>query len=80
MLIYALHFQTPCFILHGMKRIYEALVRAHLADFPCVVILGPRQCGKTTVLGTLDANWRRFDLERQSDYEVISRDPDLFSG
>ena len=61
-----------------MKRIYEELVRSHLVDFPCVVLLGPRQCGKTTVLGTLDAHWRRFDLERQSDYEVISRDPDLF--
>lgn len=60
-----------------MKRIYESLVGRYLQDFPCVVILGPRQCGKTTLLNTLDG-WRRFDMERQSDFEVISRDPDLF--
>lgn len=61
-----------------MKRMYEPLVEALLADFPCVVIVGPRQCGKTTLLDTLGGEWRRFDLERQSDFEVISRDPDLF--
>jgi predicted AAA+ superfamily ATPase len=61
-----------------MKRIYESLIKSYLAEFPCVVILGPRQCGKTTLLGTLNASWRRFDLERQSDFQVISRDPDLF--
>jgi predicted AAA+ superfamily ATPase len=61
-----------------MKRLYEALIKSYLADFPCVVILGPRQCGKTTLLGTLDDTWRRIDLEKQSDFEVVSRDPDLF--
>ncbi len=61
-----------------MKRIYETLIKSCLSEFPCVVILGPRQCGKTTLLGTLEASWRRFDLERQSDFQVISRDPDLF--
>ena len=75
---YALQIQTPCFILQSMKRMYEALLKGHLAAFPCVVILGPRQCGKTTLLDTLGADWRRFDLERQSDYQVVSRDPDLF--
>ncbi len=64
--------------MHGMKRIYECLIKRYLSDFPCVVILGPRQCGKTTLLGTLDASWRRFDLERQSDFQVVSADPDLF--
>jgi len=61
-----------------MKRLYEALIEGYLAEFPCVVILGPRQCGKTTLLGTLGASWHRFDLERQNDFEVVSRDPDLF--
>ncbi len=61
-----------------MKRIYEALLNTYLSEFPCVVILGPRQCGKTTLLGSLDNTWQRFDLERQSDFQAISRDPDLF--
>jgi predicted AAA+ superfamily ATPase len=76
--IYALHNQTHCFILRGMKRLYEEIIGRHLAEFPCVAILGPRQCGKTTLLRTLPPDWRHFDLERQSDFEVLSRDPDLF--
>ncbi len=76
--LYALHYQTQCFIMHAMKRIYEGLIKNYLAEFPCVVVLGPRQCGKTTLLGTLDSSWQRFDLERQSDFQVVSRDPDLF--
>lgn len=61
-----------------MKRIYEELLNAYIAEFPCVVILGPRQCGKTTLLGTLGPEWKRFDLERQNDFEIASNDPDLF--
>jgi predicted AAA+ superfamily ATPase len=62
-----------------MKRLYESLVRTCLDDFPGVVILGPRQCGKTTLLGAVTAaDWRCFDLERQSDFESVSHDPDLF--
>ena len=61
-----------------MKRAYETLAKEHLASFPCVVILGPRQCGKTTLLNTLSADWKRFDLERQSDYQAVFSDPDLF--
>jgi predicted AAA+ superfamily ATPase len=75
---YALHFETQYFNLHAMKRLYEALIKECLSNFPCVVILGPRQCGKTTLLKTLGAIWHRFDLERQNDFEVVSRDPDLF--
>jgi predicted AAA+ superfamily ATPase len=40
--------------------------------------LGPRQCGKTTLLRALGDGWRIVDLERQSDHETIARDPDLF--
>jgi hypothetical protein len=43
-----------------------------------VCIIGPRQCGKTTLLGTLGAAWKRFDLERTSDYQVVSADAELF--
>jgi len=62
----------------GMKRAYAALMRAYLKTFPCVALLGVRQCGKTTLLGTLPAGWRQFDLERRADHAVVSRDPDTF--
>lgn len=64
--------------MQGMKRAYEPLLREYLAAFPCVGIIGPRQCGKTTFLETLPADWKRFDLERASDFRAIADDPELF--
>jgi uncharacterized protein len=61
-----------------MKRRYESLLKKYLADFPCVVVLGVRQCGKTTLLKTLPQTWQIFDLERRNDFEVFAHDPDLF--
>jgi predicted AAA+ superfamily ATPase len=61
-----------------MKRSYASLLDAYLKTFPCVALLGVRQCGKTTLLQTLPAGWRHFDLERRADHTVISRDPDAF--
>lgn len=62
----------------GMRRAYEALLRSYLGTFPCVALIGVRQCGKTTLLRTLPAGWKLFDLERRADHEVITRDPDTF--
>jgi predicted AAA+ superfamily ATPase len=61
-----------------MKRLYEALLLEYLNLFPCVAVIGPRQCGKTTLLGTLPKDWRVYDLERNSDLQLVERDPDLF--
>jgi predicted AAA+ superfamily ATPase len=61
-----------------MKRAVQTLLAEYLATFPCVAILGVRQCGKTTLLNTLPSAWQTFDLERRADYTVISRDPDTF--
>ncbi len=54
------------------------LLLEYLGFFPCVGLIGSRQCGKTTLLGQLGKGWLHFDLERQSDFEAIARDPDLF--
>ncbi len=61
-----------------MRRAYEALLHTYLATFPCVAVFGVRQCGKTTLLHTLPAGWKHYDLERRADHAVISRDPDAF--
>ena len=62
----------------AMKRSYASLLESYLKTFPCVALLGVRQCGKTTLLQTLPARWKHFDLERRADHAVISRDPDAF--
>jgi len=61
-----------------MKRAYTDLLDELLALFPCVAIVGVRQCGKTTLLQKLPESWRIFDLERVGDFQLVSRDPDLF--
>ena len=61
-----------------MKRAVAPLLAEYLRTFPCVAILGVRQCGKTTLLGTLPKRWKIFDLERRADHAVIARDPDTF--
>lgn len=54
------------------------LLRSYLGSFPCVALLGVRQCGKTTLLESLPRPWKRFDLERRADHAVIGADPDTF--
>jgi len=61
-----------------MKRSYEKLLRSYLGIFPCVALIGVRQCGKTTLLDVLPAEWKRYDLERRADLQLVSRDPDMF--
>ena len=61
-----------------MKRHVESLLKEYLGFFPCVAILGPRQCGKTTLLHDLPKGWQLFDMERAADYQDVARDPDLF--
>jgi len=62
----------------GMKRAAQTLLEEYLTLFPCVAIVGPRQCGKTTLLGSLGDSWRVFDLERGGDFQAVVDDPDLF--
>jgi len=61
-----------------MKRSYENLLLSYLDIFPCVALIGVRQCGKTTLLDALPEGWKIFDLERRADLQVIARDPDTF--
>jgi uncharacterized protein len=64
--------------LQGMKRSYESLLLSNLDIFPCVALIGVRQCGKTTLLDVLPEGWKRFDLERRADLQLVARDPDTF--
>lgn len=43
--------------------------------FPAVAIIGPRQCGKSTLVNAVRPDWKYYDLERPDDYQLISSDP-----
>jgi len=49
-----------------------------LEMFPVVAIVGPRQCGKSTLVRQLRPEWRYYDLESPDDYLLISSDPLAF--
>ena len=63
-----------------VPRKIQGLIEARLADFPVVAILGPRQCGKTTLVQETVGDRPGvvyLDLERPSDLGKL-RDPELF--
>ncbi len=61
-----------------IKRSCATSIRYLLENFPCVVILGARQVGKSTLLKQLCPKAPFFDLERESDFQRITQDPALF--
>jgi len=61
-----------------IKRHYLKLLCEYLDLFPCVAILGVRQCGKTSLLQELPETWKCYDMEKINDYNQVARDPDLF--
>lgn len=46
--------------------------------FPVVLILGVRQCGKSTLSKEARPDWKYYDLENSKDFEYISADIDFF--
>ena len=64
--------------MQGMKRAYQQLITEYLGYFPCVVIVGARQTGKSTLIDMVSDNRPMFDMELRADYDQIARDPDFF--
>jgi len=63
-----------------IPRALAEVINGDLLRFPCVVLLGPRQCGKTTLvkrLGSQDADFLYRDMERPQDIRQLD-DPELF--
>jgi predicted AAA+ superfamily ATPase len=60
------------------KRNIEHKINNLLDLFPVVAILGPRQCGKSTVVKNLKVDWKYYDLESPDDYHLITSDPLTF--
>lgn len=59
-----------------VKRLYIRALARLAAQFPAVLILGARQCGKTT-LAKAGIRGRYFDLELNSSRQVFEGDPEL---
>jgi predicted AAA+ superfamily ATPase len=49
-----------------------------LREFPAVLVYGPRQCGKSTLLEACLPDWRRLDLERPADEALLLADLEGF--
>ncbi|MCU7834412.1 MAG: ATP-binding protein [gamma proteobacterium symbiont of Taylorina sp.] len=61
-----------------LKRNDIVKINQLLDIFPIVLILGVRQCGKTTLAKQARPEWKYFDLENISDIDFISNDLDFF--
>ncbi|MBW2442285.1 MAG: ATP-binding protein [Deltaproteobacteria bacterium] len=60
------------------RRNLENKINNLMRYFPVVIILGVRQCGKTTLAKLLRPNWEYFDLERSRDFDFVTRDFEFF--
>lgn len=61
---------------HQQRRVLDAEVRAGLKRWPVTAILGPRQCGKTTLAQSLAVPPSHFfDLENATDLSRLGNNP-----
>ncbi|MBV5305319.1 MAG: ATP-binding protein [Desulfobulbaceae bacterium] len=60
------------------KRLVAIKLNCLLEMFPVVAVIGPRQCGKSTLVRSLRPDWKYYDLESPDDYQLISSDPVAF--
>lgn len=61
-------------LARASKDHFERLLRT----FPAVLLYGPRQCGKTTLVQSLFPKWHHVDLERPADLGAITADLEGF--
>jgi len=57
------------------KRLLAYKIETLMGMFPCVAVIGPRQCGKSTLVKAVYPDWKYYDLERPDDYRLITEDP-----
>jgi len=60
------------------KRYEKDKLQKLLLMFPAVALIGPRQCGKSTLVKSLEGDWKYYDLENPEDYQLITKDPATF--
>lgn len=65
-------------VSHQYQRNIKTYALNLLSSFPVLAILGARQVGKTWLSKTLAPDFKYFDLEKTSDFDHITHDPELF--
>jgi hypothetical protein len=61
-----------------LKRNQSLNINRLLDHFPVVLLLGVRQCGKSTLARMVRPDWNYFDLENSRDFDYISGDIGFF--
>jgi predicted AAA+ superfamily ATPase len=59
-----------------IDRIFTKSLLKKIDAFPVVALLGPRQCGKTTMIKAILRDWKYIDLEKPSDFIPFEEDPE----
>ncbi len=57
------------------NRLLADKIKTLMELFPVVAVIGPRQCGKSTLVKAVCPDWKYYDLERPDDYQLITSDP-----
>ncbi len=57
------------------ERFLAQKILALLEMFSALAVIGPWQCGKSTLVKAVCPDWKYYDLERPDDYELITSDP-----
>ncbi|MFI5402119.1 MAG: ATP-binding protein [Planctomycetota bacterium] len=61
-----------------VPRAAQARLDRLLKEFPVVLVVGPRQCGKSTLVRADRPRWLHLDLERPADLALLSADLEGF--
>lgn len=61
-----------------IRRDEAAALQSHLRTFPVVLVAGPRQSGKTTLVRAALPSWKYLDLENPTDLDLLTSDPEGF--
>jgi len=64
--------------MKNVTRDQAAALERLLRTFPAVLVVGPRQSGKSTLVRTTLPDWRLVDLERPSDLALVEADLEGF--
>ncbi|MFA6004764.1 MAG: ATP-binding protein [Elusimicrobiota bacterium] len=61
-----------------IRREDAAALRSYMRTFPVILVVGPRQSGKTTLVQSELPAWKYLDLEKATDFDLLTSDPEGF--